>query len=212
MPFWKPLFHTVKWLATRGRNIFKPKIKFKKRKNYTLKNSICKRFNNMSHWMDGGRWVYTHSSICFAASYSVVLQIGGVAPRIKIHLLNPSIDKCVRIFRQLEQVFQRKPNNFQWVEGKGQLSGQCPYRENKHNTASIKTLFEKGFLIIRGFVFSRGVLEPNVPTENEGWFHSSSWSIKKKFNWIVFQHRLTASSRFVTITVCSCLNRCVRMI
>jgi hypothetical protein len=43
-------------------------------------------------------------SLCFAASYFAVLHFGGVPPRIKTHLLNPSIDKSVRIFRQLEQV------------------------------------------------------------------------------------------------------------
>jgi hypothetical protein len=46
-----------------------------------------------------------NSSLCFAASYFAVSHFGGVPPRIKIHLVNHSIDKSVGIFRQFEQVF-----------------------------------------------------------------------------------------------------------
>jgi len=68
--------------------------------------------------MVSGRWIYIHSSLCFAASYFAVLEFGGFPPRIKILLLNPSIDKSVRVLRLLEQVFQLKPYDIQRVEGK----------------------------------------------------------------------------------------------
>lgn len=158
-----------------------------------MRKEYIKRFNNMSHRMVSGWWIYTHSSICFAASYFAVLQFGRVPPRIKIHPLNPSIDKSVRIFRQLEQVFQLKPHDIERVEGKWQLPWQCPCTENKHNTNNIKMfLLEKAFNYSRICAFRGASWNLTSPRKARVDFIPALESLKKKFKWMSFQRRRTA--------------------
>jgi hypothetical protein len=60
---------------------------------------------------------YGHSSL-FAGLYFVVSQICGIAPRIKMHHSDPSMDRNVRMFRQLGQIFEPFFVMFRELKGK----------------------------------------------------------------------------------------------
>jgi len=60
---------------------------------------------------------YTYPSI-FLGSYLAVSQICGVAPRIKIHYSDPSLDRSTRNVRQLEENLEPYRMMFKELEGK----------------------------------------------------------------------------------------------
>jgi hypothetical protein len=75
----------------------------------------------------------SHPSL-FAGSYSVVAQICGITSRIKIHNLDPSVDRSIRIAWQFKQVF--KPYHMMLKElnetKKQQFLSECCCKEKKN--------------------------------------------------------------------------------
>jgi len=50
--------------------------------------------------------IKAHLSLALAGVYFAGLQISGIAPRIKIHHTDPSMDRIISIFITIEQVFE----------------------------------------------------------------------------------------------------------
>ena len=131
---------------------------------------IRKRGRSRKRWTDeverdlNTKFLYTHLSL-FTGSYYAVSQIRGVAPRIKIHLSDPSMGRSIKIVRQLD--LEPHCVMFKGLRGR---KGAAPItvflrREEKHQKIP-KKLFCSNYL--RSCHFSRSVLELSPPQQKRG--------------------------------------------
>jgi hypothetical protein len=72
-----------------------------------------------------------------------VSQIRGVAPRLKIHYSDPSLDRSTRNVRQLEHNFKPYRIMFKELKGKKQFISQCFCKEME-TPKILKLLFFEG--------------------------------------------------------------------
>jgi hypothetical protein len=109
------------------------------------------------------------SSLAEGGLNFMFLQILGVAPRIKIHYLDPTVDRSIKIVQQLEQVFEPYRVFFKELQEEKQL----PIQRFLTHKQSAKILTYMHFLeggdeqLFADFYLSRRFLEPN-DCENEG--------------------------------------------
>jgi hypothetical protein len=97
----------------------------------------------------------------------MVSQICRVAPRIKIHHSDPSMDRMIRNVRQLKQVFEPYRMMFKQLRGKTRSSHHNVSAKKRKTLKKIKYCFGGGQSIIHKCLLFAGVLQPN-PREKQG--------------------------------------------
>jgi hypothetical protein len=105
---------------------------------------------------------YSHPTL-LTGLYFTVLQIGKIGPRIKIHHSDPSMDRNIKIFQQIQWVFKPYHMVFQGVSRWGeQFPSQCFNKEKtQKNTKVLFFFFGGGGYLFADFHLSMEVLKTN---------------------------------------------------
>jgi hypothetical protein len=111
--------------------------------------------------------VYAHP-LLFAGSYFAVSQIFRVARRTKMHRWYPSMDRSIRIFRHLEQIFEPYRIMFNELKERKSSSHRSISAKKRETLKNTKTLFSGTVNDSRIFAFRGESRNPNAAKTKSG--------------------------------------------